>query len=177
MCRFLSFLSSQTLLLVGIAVGLCGCQSNNQSSASDGTKPSRAKLVCHRTSSGPIMSMFSFSLARPVTEAAQAEFSFYFDGDDCAGGGIVGHHDEKGWLFPLGHRDWPDLRRGENVLAGADSTEGVTPITKAQEGSAFWVGTVSGRYAVVRITDVASATYQELMDGKTAGIEFEWIWR
>ena len=177
MCRALSFLSNQCLLLMGIAVALCGCQSDKQASAPDRTRPSRAKLECHRTSLGPIMSMFSFSLGRPVTDAKQADFCFYFDGDDCAGGAIVGHHDEQGWLFPLGHRDWRELRQGEDFSTVTVSRASVAPITKAREGSAFWVKSVGGRYAVVRITDVAPATYDELMKGKTAGIEFEWMWR
>ena len=82
--------------------------------------------------------VFPFA-GRPVSESKQADLCFYFDSNDCAGGAIVGHHDTKGWLFPIGKHDWQDLQRYQNPPTDAASTEAVTPITKAQEGFSFWV--------------------------------------
>jgi hypothetical protein len=46
-----------------------------------------------------------------------------------------------------------------------------------KEGFSFWVKTVSGRHAIVRIAKVQPATYNEVAWGKTASVEFEWMWR
>jgi len=170
--------SATLVLLALMAVGACSCASNGRTHSSTNSKRSRAILECRApTSHGPVMSMFSLSLAGLVSESKQADLCFYFDNDDCAGGAIVGHHDAKGWLFPIGKHDWQELQQYGNPPADGVSTEAITPITKAQEGFSFWVKTVSGRYAIVRIAGVRPATYDEVARGKTASVEFEWIWR
>ena len=170
--------SAVLVLLALMVVGACGCSTNDGTHSSTGSKPSRAICECRASKpQGPIMSMFSFSVAKPVSESKQGDLCFYFDSDDCAGGAIVGHDDAKGWLFPIGRHDWQKLQQFEKPPADAVSTEGIRPITKAQEGFAFWVKTVSGRYAIVRIAKVQPATYDEVARGKTASIEFEWTWR
>jgi hypothetical protein len=177
MRRLLGFSTTQ-LLLALMVVGACSCSSYEQPRSSVSSKRSRAILECRApTSHGPIMSLFSLSLGGPVSEPKQADLCFYFDSDDCAGGAIVGHHDEKGWLFPIGKHDWQELRQYQSPPAEGVSCEGMTPITKAQEGFAFWVKTVSGRHAVVRIAKVQAATYDEVARGKTASVEFDWMWR
>ena len=176
MKRLLSLTASEVLLVL-VGFGLSGCASGDRAHSLDESKRTAA-LVCQASNaSGPIMSMFSLSLARPVSEAKQAELCFYFDGDDCAGGAIIGHHDEKGWLFPIGKYQWQQLRQYEVPSGDEDSTEGITPVTKAQEGFAFRVKTLGGRNAIVRISKVHPATYDAVSRGETASIEFEWVWR
>jgi hypothetical protein len=177
MRRLFGFPTTQLLLALVVA-GACGCSSTERTSSSGSSKRGRAILECRApTTHGPIMSAFSLSLAGPVSESKQADLCFYFDSDDCAGGAIVGQHDTKGWLFPIGKHDWEDLQRYQHPPADAVSTEAVTPITKAQEGLCFWVKTVSGRHAIVRLATIQAATYDEIARGKTASVEFEWVWR
>lgn len=83
----------------------------------------------------------------------------------------------KGWLFPIGKHDWQELQRYDKPPTDAASTEGITPITEAQEDFAFWVKTVTGRHAIIRIAKVQAATYDEVARGQTARVEFEWMWR
>jgi len=167
-----------TLALVALLVSAGGGCSINERKRLHGSTRNRATLECRApTSEARIMSPFSFSVGGPVNEPKQFDLCFYFDSNDCAGGAIVGHHDRKGWLFPIGKHDWQDLQRYQNPPADAVSTEAITPITKAQEGFSFWVKTVSGRHAIVRIAEVQAATYDEIARGKTASIEFEWVWR
>ncbi len=125
---------------------------------------------------GPIMSLFSFSVGGPVNNPRQSDLCFYFDSDDCRGGALVGHHDEKGWLFPIGKRDWRELQRERPPSSEVDSTTAITPMTTAQERVAFWAKTVDGRYALVRIAKVQPSSYDAIKDGKKARIEFEWTW-
>lgn len=170
--------SATLVLLALMAVGACGCASNDRAHSSAGSKRSRVILECRApTSDGPTMSAFSFSLAGPVSQSKQGDLCLDFDSDDCAGGAIVGHRDEKGWLFPIGKHDWQELQQYQNPAADGVSAEAITPITKAQEGFAFWVKPVSGRHAIVRIAKVQPATYDEVARGKTASVEFEWMWR
>ena len=177
MKRFLTSAPIQ-LLLTLIAVGVGGCAPNEGTHSLHGSQRSGATLECRApTSDGPIMSMFSLSLARPVRESKHGDLCLYFDSHDCSGGAIVGHHDEKGWLFPIGRYSWPELEQHQKLPTDGDSTEGIRPITKAQEGFSFWVKTVSGRHAIVRIAVVRSATYDEVVGGKAASVEFEWMWR
>ncbi len=164
------FLSTDPLLLVETIL--------RPAKREDDLQQRRAVIECRAsTSGGPILSMFSLSLAAPVNNPKQADFSFYFDSDDCAGGAIVGHHDTKGWIYPIGKHTWQELRQSSNTPGDGVSIEAIRPITKAQEGFAFWTKTVSGRYAIVRIAKVESATYDDITRGKTASVEFEWIWR
>jgi len=141
--------------------------------------PNRAVLECRASMSGaPIMSMFSLALAMPVNQSSkQADLCLYFDSDDCAGGAIVGHHDEKGYLFPIGKRDWRELHQAAIPAVDASSAAAITPVTQAQEGLAFWLKTADGRWAMVRIAAVQPSTYEELLHGKTARVAFEWMWR
>lgn len=163
-------------LMLG-ALGTGGCSSPDRGPAPAGSKRSRGTLECRAPAgSGPILSLFSFLLGGPVTSPKQADLCFYFDANDCAGGALVGHRDEQGWLFPLGRRTWRDLSRGAGPPGDEGSTEGIRPVTKAQEGTAFRVKTTSGRQAVVRIGRVRPATYAELAQGGTARVEFEWRW-
>jgi hypothetical protein len=170
--------SATLVLLALMAIGAWSCSHNDRTHSSTGSKRSRAILECRAsTFHSSIMSMFSLSLAAPVSQSKQADLCFYFDSDDCSGGAIVGHHDAKGWLFPIGKHDWQELQQYGNPPADEVSTEGIRPITKAQEGFSFWVKTVSGRHAIVRIAKVQPATYDEIARGKTARVEFEWMWR
>jgi len=173
----------QTLALLGAALVGLGTVPGSTRAAGDENGPlaepkrNRATLECRASASGgPVMSAFSFSLPGPVTASRQADLCFYFDGNDCAGGAIVGHRDEKGWLFPLGKHDWRDLERGDVLRGSGDSVPAIAPVTKAQEGFAIRVKTVSGREAIVRIVEVRPAIYDEVSRGKTARIEFEWMW-
>jgi hypothetical protein len=96
----------------------------------------RAALECRAPASGgPIISLFSFAIGGSVSDPRQSDLCFYFDSDDCAGGALVGHHDKKGWLFPIGKWDWRELQRGEPPSREVESTAAITPITTAQEGS------------------------------------------
>ena len=60
--------------------------------------------------------------------------------------------------------------------ACAETVAGIAPITPAQEGIAYRVRTVGDRYAIVRIVSVQPATYNDLLAGGTAQVEFEWDW-
>lgn len=135
-------------------------------------------LECRTSVSGHhIISAFSFHLGRPVSQAKDGDLFFYFDRDDCEGGALVGRYDAQGWLFSIGHQSWQKLQGYQHPPALGDSVEVITPITKAHEGFTFWLKTVSGRYAVIRIVRVLPATFDEIARGKTATIEFEWMWR
>ena len=57
------------------------------------------------------------------------------------------------------------------------TAEQIRMVTNWKQGFASWARTVNGRYAIIRIAEVQPATYGELMDGKAARIQFEWIWR
>ena len=171
-------IAAMEAILVLIAAVVCGCAGDDQLRTLDGSAPRRAMLEARAaTSQGSVMSMFSLSHAGPVSEPEQAELCVYFDRNDCAGGAIIGHRDEKGWLFPIGNQNWQDLQRDAIPPADRKSTAGITPITKAQEGLAFWVRTTSDQYAIVRIARVEPATYDEVAGGKTAIVEFEWMWK
>ena len=170
--------SATLVLLALMAVGACSCASNDRAHSSAGIKCGRGILECRAPQSdGPIISAFSLSLAGPVSQSKQGDLFLYFDSDDCAGGALVGHHDEKGWLFPIGKYGWQELQQYQKPPAAGVSTEVITPITKAQEGFAFWMKTVSGRNAIVRIAQVQPATYDEVARDKTASVEFEWMWK
>ena len=160
-----------------VFASIVGCTHDPTEPAATGSSRNRIVLVCRGPEGDrPALSMFSFSQGEVVDNPASAELSLYFDGDDCAAGALVGHRDEEGWLFRLGPVSMTGPLPLDERPSDAETVAGIAPITPAQEGIAYRVRTVGDRYAIVRIVSVQPATYNDLLAGGTAQVEFEWDW-
>jgi len=123
------------------------------------------------------VSMYSFVKEAYVKDRKEMDIMLYFDRDDCAEGAIFGNDDEPGYLFPVGNKAWSELALDKIPEENAKTEVGIMPITKGKEGLAFWVKTTSGRFAMVRIKSVQTASIEDLISGATAKVELEWAWQ
>ena len=123
------------------------------------------------------VSMYSFVKEAYVKDRKGMDIMLYFDRDDCAEGAIFGNDDEPGYLFPVGNKAWSELALDKIPEENAKTEVGIMPITKGKEGLAFWVKTTSGRFAMVRIKSVQTASIEDLISSATAKVELEWAWQ
>ncbi|MBN2310839.1 MAG: hypothetical protein JXR94_17830 [Candidatus Hydrogenedentes bacterium] len=156
---------------VAAALALGGCAT--------GRGPHRAVLRCeHPFKGSSFVGGYSFSegmLTSPVSESGQVDLLYYFDGDDCSQGALVGDCDALGCcLLPIGHKPWPELVKLEPPSQDAEWAEGITPLTKEQEGWAFWVRCGPDEFVVVRLERVRPANYDDLVGGAVPSLELKW---
>ncbi len=105
------------------------------------------------------------------------DLAYYFDGDDCSQGAILGQYDDPGYIFLIGHKSWSELEGLNSPSGDSESVAGIAPLTTDKEGLAFWVKAREGEYVLVRIRSVQSASYSDLVSGVTPTLEFEWARR
>ncbi len=158
-------------LLVIIALAAAGCSE----------RPSVKTVSLQCGGQGGHWTSYSFTLDKPTDSDQEifndeAEIIFYFDRDDCAQGALFGQDDEEGYLFPVGHKTWNELSLSDEPQANTQSVMGLVPITKQEEGLAFWVRTRNGRYVLVRVKNVRPASFSDFASGSTASVDLEWAW-
>ena len=122
-------------------------------------------------------SFYSFTagvLTIPPADLDQVDMLYYFDGNDCFQGALIGNDDRPGYLFPIGKKSWSELITLHAPAQNSESVEAITPLTKDKEGLAFWVKTKSGEYFWVRIKTIHPATYTDLLSGGIAKVQIEW---
>jgi hypothetical protein len=103
-------------------------------------------------------------------EAERGDLTLYYDADDCRGGAIFGHND-RDLIHLLGRKTPAELAQVARLPAPAPV---LTPLDDTAQGAAFVVTRKNGTYAIVRLTLVTPATFDQLKRGGTARIEFEW---
>jgi hypothetical protein len=136
----------------------------------------RATLQCKSTE-GKCFSFYSFNegvLPTPPVDARRVDILYYFDGDDCSQGALIGHDDRPGYLFPVGHKSWGELAMLSPPAEDSESVVAVKPLSEDKEGLALWVRTSGGEYVPVRIRSIHAVSYADLIAGETATLELEW---
>jgi RNA polymerase sigma factor (sigma-70 family) len=118
---------------------------------------------------------FTAGVLPPPPDPGQVDLVYYFDADDCSQGALIGHSDSAGYLFPIGHRSWSELAALGPPSQDSESVAAISPITKDEEGLAFWVRTSGGDDVLARIRAVEPASYSDLVAGGDAAVELEWI--
>ena len=139
----------------------------------------RVTLRCKDTyKAGGFIGFYSFTageLTAPSADLDQVvDLAYYFDGDDCSQGVLIGHDDHGGYLFPVGHKSWSKLAMLAPPSKDTESVEAIAPLTKDKEGLAFWVKTEGGEYLLAKIKAVQPASYADLVSGVTPAVELEW---
>jgi len=113
-------------------------------------------------------------LKPPLADPGPVDLVYYFDGNDCSRGALIGHDDRPGYLFPVGHKSWSELMTLKPPAEDRESVGGILPLTKDKEGLAFWVKSKNGQYTLARIKTVYPASHADLVAGQTATLELEW---
>ena len=132
----------------------------------------------HAAGGGAFVGLFSFELGEltvPPEDPAQVDLVYYYDGDDCSRGAILGNDDEPGYLFPLGSVSRSDLAGLIPPSEGAETVAGISPVTKDREGFAFWVRTQGQGDVLVRLVAVEEASHADLQSGRVPTLQFEWL--
>jgi hypothetical protein len=162
----------QSCIMIAIAAVLLivGC-----SSTSD---VQRLTLRCEDDyKAGSFIGLYSFSegkLTIPPADADQVSIVYYFDGDDCSHGALMGKDDRPGYLFPIGQKSWSDLTLLKVPSEDMESVAALTPLTREEEGLAFWVKVGRGEYVLARIMSVQPTTYSDIQSGVIPEVELEW---
>lgn len=109
-------------------------------------------------------------------EPGEVDLVYYFDGDDCRQGALIGHDDKPGYLFPIGHKTWRELEGMEMEPPGdaVHSVAAIAPLTRDIEGLAFRLKTANGEWRLARIATLTPATYEGLAKKNTARVVLEW---
>lgn len=117
--------------------------------------------------------LFANASAARDPDPDQVDMTYYFDGDDCSQGALMGRDDVPGYLFPVGHKSWREMAKLEPPSKDAESIVAIAPLTKDKEGLAFWVKTGAGEFVLARIKAVQPVTYSDLVSGATASLRLE----
>ena len=120
---------------------------------------------------------YSFNTDSFVTNKRDSELVFYFDNDDCSGGALFGHDDEKGFIFPVENKKLSEISLDKIPTNEFKTKVGFRPITKDKEGLGFWIKTTSGRFVFAVIKKVESAEFKNFAQGAKAKVELEWTWQ
>lgn len=143
---------------------------------SDVPEVQRVTLRC-QAREGKCFGFYSFTageLAPPLADPGQVDLVYYFDGNDCSQGALIGHDDRPGYLFPIGKKPWSELATLKLPVDEKESVGGIMPLTRDKEGLAFWVKSKGGQFTLARITTVHPASHADLIAGQTATLELEW---
>jgi Concanavalin A-like lectin/glucanases superfamily len=147
---------------------------------SGGSDRQSAALRCvHPYKMGSFIGFFSFETGElpVVRDPGQVDLVYYFDGDDCSQGAIIGRDDRPGYLFPIGHKSWEELVKLAPPSDASESVAAIAPLSRDKEGLAFWVKRKSGEYVLARIKTVEPASYSDLKSGVVPTLELEWFRR
>jgi hypothetical protein len=120
---------------------------------------------------------YSFNKESFVTKKRDADLVFYFDNDDCSGGALFGHDDEKGYIFPVENKILSEISLDKIPTNETKTKVGFRPITKDKEGLGFWIKTTSGRFVLAVIKKVEPAEFKNFDQGGRAKVELEWTWQ
>jgi hypothetical protein len=137
-----------------------------------------ADLHCrNRFEAGSFIGLYSLRLGElpmPPDRNADVDLVYYFDADDCNRGALMGANDRVGCLFPLGRRDWDELAGVEPPTGNAGSIAAIMPLSREQEGMAFWLRTGEGEQVIFRIVEVQEASHADLVAGRYPTLRLVW---
>jgi hypothetical protein len=107
-------------------------------------------------------------------DSASIDLCYYFDGDDCSRGALLGHDDRPGYIFPVGRRPLEELIELAPPAFDAATEVAILPLTRDAEGLAFWLKKSDDEFVLLKIASVQPTTYAALREGETATLVVEW---
>lgn len=159
----------QWCLTITAALLIAGCTSYPE--------PQRMILRCQNLHERGYYGFYSFTTGEltPPVDSDRVDILYYFDGNDCSEGALIGHDDQPGYLFAIGHKSWRELIALDPPTENNKSPAVIAPLTREAEGFAFWVKTKGEQFFLVRIRTVQPASYTDLVAGAIPQVELEWI--
>ena len=83
------------------------------------------------------------------------------------------NEDDDALIYPLGKKPWEELILITDVH-GINPVNAIMPITSDKEKDAYIIQRKNNSYVLVRLSNINSSTYNDLKEGSTALVEFEW---